>query len=248
MIHPWYKDFTGTITEDEPGHYVVKGCYRVIGRKAIEITELPVGKWTDDYKSFLEGISEGVASKPLIEGYENNSTENKVKFTVYFNADVLEKLIKNKTLEKEMKLVSNLSTRNMHLFDSNNNIKKYNSPTDILKDYVKVRLEYYEKRKAHALKVMKNEFNVLNQKIRFIKMVCNDELVVFKRKKEAIAQDLKTHKFPMMNGDYDYLLGMKLYFLTEESILEYEKKQKDLHKTIEELTGKSAEDLWNEEI
>ena len=248
MIHPWYKDFTGTIEENEPGHYVVKGCYKVVGRKAIEINELPIGKWTDDYKTFLENISEGVASKPLIESYENNSTENKVKFTIYFKPDILEKLIKNKTLEKELKLVSNISTRNMHLFDSNNNIKKYNTVIDILKDYTKVRFDYYQKRKEHSLKVMRNELNVLNQKVRFIKMVCNDELIVFKRKKEDIAQDLKKHKFPVMDKTYDYLLGMKLYFLTDESIKEYEKKQKDLEEGIICLNSKTVIDLWEKDI
>ena len=247
-IHPWYKNFNGTIIEKEPGQYTVSGCYKVLGRKCVEITELPIGKWTDDYKSFLESISEGVAKKPIIESYENNSTEDKVNFTLYFNADILEKFVKTKTLEKELKLTTNMSTKNMHLFDANNNIKKYHNVGDIIKDFAKVRLEYYDKRKEYMLKTMKNETNILSEKIRFIKMVCDDKITVFRRKKNEIIEDLKTHKFKKMNDCYDYLIGMKLYFLTEENIKEYEDKYEEIKKTMKDLENKTAKDLWAHEL
>ena len=250
MIHPWYKGFEGTV---EPGDtdqsYVMKGVYRVTGRTTVEITELPVGKWTQDYKEFLESVSEGVAKKtPLVTSYENHSTETKVKFIVRFDDRLLQKMIKNGTFEKEMKLTTNISTRNMHLFDANYNIKKYNNVIEILKDYVDVRVDFYNKRKAHMLKSMNSEFTVLDDKIRFIKMVVDNKLVVFKRKKQDIIDDLKRHKFPLVDKTYDYLLGIKLYLLTEESIAEFENKKATLKAQISSLESKTVPDLWKKDL
>lgn len=250
MIHPWYKGFEGTV---EPGEadqsYVMKGVYRVTGRTTVEITELPVGKWTQDYKEFLESVSEGVSTKtPLVTSYENHSTETKVKFIVRFDDRLLQKMIKNGTFEKEMKLTANISTRNMHLFDANYNIKKYNNVIEILKDYVDVRIDFYNKRKAHMLKTMRSEFSLLDDKIRFIKMVVDNKLVVFKRKKQDIIDDLKKHKFPLVDKTYDYLLGIKLYLLTEESIEEFEKKKASLENQINNLESKTVPELWKKDL
>jgi DNA topoisomerase-2 len=55
-INPWYKGYTGEITEAENG-YSVCGCYEVKDDNILEITELPIGKWTRDYKNFLEELA-----------------------------------------------------------------------------------------------------------------------------------------------------------------------------------------------
>ena len=57
-MHPWYKGYTGSI-EPVPGgkNYIVRGIYNVISETELEITELPIGKWTRDYKNFLEELA-----------------------------------------------------------------------------------------------------------------------------------------------------------------------------------------------
>ena len=60
-LHPWYRGFTGTIEAKGegaggggPAAYTATGTAVVDGaRSAITITELPVGKWTQDYKHML---------------------------------------------------------------------------------------------------------------------------------------------------------------------------------------------------
>lgn len=62
-MFPWYKGFQGSIelTSASAKNYVVKGNYRVLGEgeeaDELEITELPIGKWTRDYKNFLEELA-----------------------------------------------------------------------------------------------------------------------------------------------------------------------------------------------
>lgn len=55
-IEPWYKGFTGTIewNNSERDGYIVTGKFKRVDHNTVEISELPLRKWTRDYKSFLE--------------------------------------------------------------------------------------------------------------------------------------------------------------------------------------------------
>jgi DNA topoisomerase-2 len=55
-MHPWYKGYTGTIVEQD-GKHIVTGIYNILEDNELEITELPIGKWTRDYKTFLEELA-----------------------------------------------------------------------------------------------------------------------------------------------------------------------------------------------
>ena len=248
---PYYQGFTGTILPNEDGTYIVKGIYKQTSSCTLEISELPIGKWTQDYKEFLENITEGgtgTGKKIYLSNYENHSTENTVNFKLTFIEGELAKLVKSKNLEKELKLCSSLSIKNMHLFDKNNNIKKYNNVEEILRDFVDIRKEYYQKRKDHNLKVMNNELAILDYKIKFIQSVVDGSFIIFKRKKQSLIDDLKKLKYPLVDKSYEYLLGMKLWLLTEESIEEYMKKQKSLNTSIKHLDSLSANDIWIADI
>ena len=52
-MKPWFKGFKGSIIKTGDKTYLCKGSYKVIDSTTIEITELPVGRWTEDYKEIL---------------------------------------------------------------------------------------------------------------------------------------------------------------------------------------------------
>jgi DNA topoisomerase-2 len=53
-MDPYYKGFKGEIIKVNEIGYQTKGVFKKISNTKIEIQELPVGRWTDDYKEFLE--------------------------------------------------------------------------------------------------------------------------------------------------------------------------------------------------
>ena len=55
-MNPWYKGYTGSIVLQDNKH-VVTGVYDIPEDNILEITELPIGKWTRDYKTFLEEMA-----------------------------------------------------------------------------------------------------------------------------------------------------------------------------------------------
>ena len=48
--------------------YAVTGVARVVGDDAVDVVELPVRRWTQDYKEFLEGLLKGAAAAPAASG------------------------------------------------------------------------------------------------------------------------------------------------------------------------------------
>lgn len=64
---PSYKNFIGTITQVDSQKYLVRGNVEVVDTKTIEITELPVGTWTQTYKeNVLEPMLHGTEKVPPV--------------------------------------------------------------------------------------------------------------------------------------------------------------------------------------
>merc|ERR1719321_1970086 len=57
-MHPWYAGFSGTV-QHTPKGYEITGKIAKTGPKTIEITELPVKVWTQDYKAQLQEMLAG---------------------------------------------------------------------------------------------------------------------------------------------------------------------------------------------
>lgn len=78
-MSPWYKGYTGQIVMAD-GKYQVTGIYNILSDDELEITDLPIGKWTRDYKNFLEEMSTG--EEPIIEDIREYHQENRVHFVL----------------------------------------------------------------------------------------------------------------------------------------------------------------------
>merc|ERR1719183_3372991 len=75
-MKPWYRGFRGTIQQVSKHHYQSKGKWWE-NDKGIEITELPIRKWTQDYKEFLQGMLPGGEgkTKTRVEDFREYHTE-----------------------------------------------------------------------------------------------------------------------------------------------------------------------------
>ena len=62
-IEPYYEGFKGEIKKIENQKYLIKGCYKILSAREVQITELPIGTLTDDYKEFLENKSAEMMEK-----------------------------------------------------------------------------------------------------------------------------------------------------------------------------------------
>ena len=93
----------------------------------------------------------------------------------------------------------------MVLFTENDQLKKYDTIDQIIDNFCKVRFSFYEKRKKYQIEMMEKDLKHLQNKERFITGVINDEIIIVKRKQEAIINELREKKFDEdANGGSNY--------------------------------------------
>ena len=196
---PYYLGFNGTIKKSENNSYISKGIYKWIDGETLEITELPIGTWTEDYKEFLENmITNGLNNLKYIE---NHYTSKNVKFILHFNANVRETFEDKFEQLFKMSSSKNLSINNIHLFNKNGAIQKYDNTTEIIKEWSKTRILKYIERKAYQIKILEKDFLLLSAKIRFIIDVISGNIQIMNKKLTDIAKRLIELKYPRINTD-----------------------------------------------
>ncbi|PSS09980.1 DNA topoisomerase [Actinidia chinensis var. chinensis] len=199
-MDPWYKGFRGTIektaTKETGVSYTVTGIIEEVNETTLRITELPIRRWTLDYKEFLESIMTGndKIKDPFIKDYREHNDDTTVHFEVILSEENLI-LAKQEGLLKKFKLTTTISTSNMHLFDQNCVIKKYDTPEEILEEFFHARLEFYEKRKAILLDNLELDLLKLENKVRFILGVVKGEIIVSNRKRVDLFLELRDKDF-----------------------------------------------------
>lgn len=229
---PWFKGYKGTVTPDPSNASVwnMSSVYTVRGT-SVTVTELPPGRWTQDYKELLDELCE----KKVITGYKNNSTTNDVHFEIegYQGADH----------EKDLKLTKSVRTSNMHLFHPVSGIKKYATAEEILVDFVEIRIWYYTSRKKNMIESLTTKAMVLSNKAKFVRQVVDGDLIIFKRKRVSLEEEL-VRKF----GASEYLLEIKTHQYTEEAISKLTKESAQALEELEELKKTRVLDLWKRDI
>jgi DNA topoisomerase-2 len=60
---PWWRGFNGSIKKVTDGKYDVAGIVRKIDDTTVEVTELPIHKWTSTFKGELELMIAGEKSE-----------------------------------------------------------------------------------------------------------------------------------------------------------------------------------------
>ena len=225
LLQPYFFGFQGTIHKKDSCNYITMGKWNRVSPTIIDITELPVGSYIIPYKEFLEGFidtgKDSGKSKIHIKDVQNLTKDenSQVHFKVEFkNSTELDHLIELNTLEKEFKLTKSFNINNMHLFNSNLILTKYNNPIDILDHYFIIRLEFYEKRRLFMVNKLYQELLILKNKIRFIQEYLDGTLDIHKKSKNFIVQLLTDHNYHIVDNTFDYLTNLPIISFSIEKI------------------------------
>ncbi|XP_064549101.1 DNA topoisomerase 2 [Drosophila montana] len=192
-LHPWYKNFTGSMDYVSDGRYVHSGNIQILPDNRIEITELPVGVWTQNYKeNVLEVLSNGTEKvKAVVSEYREYHTDSTVRFVVSFAPGEFERLRREPGgFHRVFKLSSSLSTNQMHAFDENNCLRRFPSPKDLLMEFYKLRLEYYNRRKDYLVGQLTAQSDRLSDQARFILEKCEKKLTIENKQRKAMIEEL----------------------------------------------------------
>jgi len=259
---PYYEGFKGHITKLTDEKFLIKGLYEKMGPDKIKVTELPVGYWTEDFKELLEELIEPVPGKdgkkvsPLIKDYDDMSKDTNVDFTVTFAKGKLEELESNKGdygcngMEKLLKLYTTNSTSNMHLFDSDDLLRKFEKVSDIIDSYYDVRLQLYQTRKNYMIQSLERELVLLSNKAKYIQENLVGTIDLRKKKKEEVVALLNSKCYNVIDNDeeYKYLTKMPMDSVTEENVEKLLKEKDNKEMELETVKSKTINKMWNEEL
>ncbi|CAI7859235.1 unnamed protein product [Closterium sp. NIES-53] len=198
-LHPWFRGFKGSVEHNsnkDGRNYIVTGTINKVSDTVLEITELPIRTWTQNYKEFLEGmmVVNDKNKEPFIKDMREHHTDTTVHFEVHLSPEGMA-TAEAEGLIKRFKLTASVATSNMHLFDKDGRMRKYETPEEIIEEFYHIRLEYYRKRKDIQLEQLRNELIKLDNRVRFILAVVRGEIIVSNRKKAELLAELKEKKF-----------------------------------------------------
>lgn len=259
---PYFRGFNGEVVEDpdKKGVFLTRGKHEILSDTLVRVTELPVGTGVTNYKEFLESMIENnknksttaAAKKKFVLKDVKNKTRDEnsgIEFLIEFKDAVeLGTLLKNGSLEKELKLTRSFHTNNMHLFSDKLILTRYESPSEILDDFYDLRLGFYTKRKEHLVEVLRRELSFLENKIRFIREYISGDLVMNRRGRDEVLETLAERKYKRFDESYDYLTHMPMISLTREKIDSLEASFKAKKSELASLLSKSNIDLWREDL
>lgn len=250
-MQPWYLGYTGEIFKKQKAWHS-RGRFEVVDAKTVDIVELPLFSWTDDYKMFLEDF---IGKHPkILRDYENQYTDRIVRFRLHFaSADALQKLLSTQDTKLDLpifyekfNLVSSrgLTTTNMHLFNPKMQIRRYQTAQEILDEYYEVRLQQYEARKRYLLAALTDDLKWLSSRAAFILAVIEGKCKVANVSRASIVEWLKANRFALREDSYDYLIKMPIYNLTLEKKEELLKETEDKKALIANMQATPPEKMW----
>ena len=259
---PYYEGFKGHITKISDEKFLIKGLYEKIGSDKIIVTELPVGYWTEDFKELLETLIEpsvdkdGKKTSAIIKDYDDMSKDTDVNFTITFMKGKIEELENSKGehgcngIEKLLKLYTTNTTTNMHLFDANDTLHKYQSVNDIIDTYYETRLNLYETRKNYMIDALEKELVLLTNKVNYIQENLEGTIDLRKKKKEEVTELLKSKGYAIIeqDNDYKYLVRMPMDSVTEENVERLLTDKTNKEKELETIKNTSINEMWISEL
>ncbi|CAF3358812.1 unnamed protein product [Rotaria sp. Silwood1] len=196
---PWFKNFTGEIKllDNDRTRGVINGVCAKLDESTLEITDLPIGTWTQQYKeTVLEVMLHPKKNDitPTILDYKEYHTDTTVRFVVKLTHEQFVKF-NEAGLHKSFRLQDTFKLTNMVLFDHNGILRRYKTAEEICEEFFMVRIQMYVKRKEYMVGTLKSQCTKLDNIARFIKEKIENVISVENKKISAVIEMLVERKY-----------------------------------------------------
>ncbi len=238
---PWYRGFKGEISASGNDRYITEGIITRGNKKnTVEITELPIGMWTNRFKESCEDL---VINKKL-KAIKNYSSTQDVNFILTESPDGIS------CNKGNMKLHTYLYTSNMVLFNEKDQLKKFDTPQEIIDKFCVVRLKYYDLRKKHQIKSLEKRLRILGNKERFITEVIKKTIPVMEQDESMTIEQLEKRRYDKDPEDdnYNYLLRLPIRTSTTNKVKELKNDITGIKKELSTLQKTKIQDIWLREL
>lgn len=236
---PYFEGFKGNIIKTETS-IITEGIIINEGNEQWKVIEIPATMLISNFKAIIMKLQ----SENKITKLVNRSTNYSVDITFKSKLSILE-------LKSLLKLSEKLSMNNYVVLKNGIPIK-YKYIKNLLKDFVEQYLLIIQQRKDKEVNKNTFEYNILDQKIRFLYLVRNGTIDLKKTQSDVI-NILLEHNFIDLKLDnetdscqFSYLLKIPVSDIFKDNIEKLENNLKKKKIYIEELKEKSIIDLYKQ--
>jgi DNA topoisomerase-2 len=235
---PYYKGFKGTIKKESEKRFITQGVF-TMKKNILDITELPIGTWNEDYIIFLDKL----VDDGIIKDMNDMSTKTDVNFKITLSKEIAEEEI-----IKIFKLSSYLSITNMNLFNHEEKLTHYDSINDICDDFIIRRLGFYEKRRNYLIQLLTDELEILKNKYTYILEVLAETIELRRKTGEQINTLLQSKKYRLVDDSYNYLTKMTMDSVSIENVDKLKKQYDDKNKELIDIQNTTDAQMWYNEL
>ena len=239
-ITPSLHSFSGTINSLGENKVEIIGTIEK-GDAKIIITEVP---FSYDLESCIAQFDK-LEEKGIIKSCKDLSDSGNFRFELKCTREFC--ALSDHEILDTLGLVDR-QTENFTCISENDSIIVFKNEIDLLKHFIKIRLKYYDKRKVYLLDKKTKLGLELKNKIKFLKEIMGDKLVVYKKSKDEIEKLLTASKYDKIDGSYDYLLSMKIDSFTTEKFKKLEEEYSKIKEEIEIIKAKTEKEMWLEDL
>jgi hypothetical protein len=121
-------------------------------------------------------------------------------------------------------------------------------PKVILAELERIRNDLYEKRRNANLKILIDELQCLESKVRFIKAVVLGRIKIFLEDRAYIIKQLQDYRFPTYKGTFEVYLDLRVSDFTTEKVADIQRKIDKNKRAVDILLDSAADSIWETEL
>ena len=217
---------------------ITKGIFEITqmyedGSADVTVTELPIGKWIDDYHHWLDDLED----EGQIRSFLDNSSTDTVLFRISGFKNV--EGVNHKTL----RLQTSFGYNNITLINNDGHPKVYDSIDQLLRVYYENMIVMYETLRCKQISDAENEYAQHSFMRKFIHLVIEGQIVVFKQKVTFIHEQMTTHGIP-----HDCYTRAKLHQFDAENLERLAKEMEECLAKIAYLKTLTPQVMWAERL
>ena len=232
LMLPHYNGFRGEIVHLGENTYEIHGVYERYDSTTILVKELPVGYDLNSYVNKLEKLLE----KKVIKDYKDKSEDDDFLFEIKVDRRFTKR--QPKSIKKDLGLITHVSEV-LNLLDVDGKVSHFESPQEILKRWVEIKIQYMRKRIDHQIESLANEIDhktAVNDLLRFIQenieeFIDSDEEKFQEKCKKSLAN--------FTDSAYNSVNSMRISSIKKVNVDAF---SQELEKMQERLSGLKSSD------
>lgn len=274
---PWFRGWGGETEAMGEGRFKFTGIINESGENEVEVTELPIRVWTQTFKDRLEEIIKAERMPSFIKDYTEYNTPSKIHFIIKMEEkkmkefeNKLVEVFKMSTTMATTNLVAFDAQGRIHKYASPLDIMEefyhvrlrfYQKRKQHLLNEMRRELERLTNQ-ARFIKmiidgkliVSKKKKGVLVAELQKLGFTRFPKVIDAKKEGEFEAIVEEDHhedddaETAAGASDYDYLLGMAIWSLTQERVEKLMAQIGNKEEEIDLLIQKSEKDLWRDDL